>query len=214
MNFKPRPDIPPSLYMALTESVYQDELAKYFRSLPEQSKKLKAFSATTLPRAPRQRVLEARWGKDLVVDPVRERFWSMWGQLTHLLLEKNAREGDLIEKRLGWDVGPFPDGSFIHIHGQPDALYMSDYDLVENGELLASVKAGDMDDWKVTSALNGLRWYVFDCVFRLYQIRLRLWLFLFVVLLYNLTPFSQLNFFHPFFGFFSIIAREFCFVLR
>lgn len=152
-KYLPRPDLPPLIYEALVEQEYQDSLRKYFDSLPPKSRKLKKYSVTTLSRSPRERILSERHDHEVTVDPVEDRFWSLDGQTTHLLLERRGRPEDLVEVRLGVDVGPFPDGSYIHLHGQADNLYTSEHKLEDDeGNLLAYVPAHSLTDYKKTSA--------------------------------------------------------------
>lgn len=157
-RYLPRPDLPPILYEALVEQSYQNELKKYFDSLDEETKKLKKFSATTLSRSPRERILSERHDHEIVKDPIEGRFWSLLGQTAHLLLERRARPSDVAETRLGMNVGPFPDGSFMHVHAMADCLYTSE-DKIEgsNGELLAYVPAHTCTDYKLTSAWSLVR---------------------------------------------------------
>lgn len=150
-RYLPRPDLPPFIFRLLTERKYQEGLRLYFQGLPEASRGLKKVSTTTLARSSRQRVLEERHDHEITANPT-EKMWSLMGTLVHEMLEKHGRKGDIVEERMGIDLGPFPDGSMIHAHGQPDLFTLSEDSHYENGVLMAHIPKNCLIDFKLTGA--------------------------------------------------------------
>ncbi len=88
------------------------------------------FSVTGLLAPPRQRVLIQKHSEILEED-AKDRVWALLGQATHAILERSAREGDLVEKRF-----------FAKFSGK---VLSGQIDLLEHDTLTLS-------DWKVTKA--------------------------------------------------------------
>lgn len=117
VNYLPRPDLPQVLIDALQDKSYHEELKEYFDTLDPETRKLFKISTTTLPRAPRQRILYERHSHRVWVDPISN-FWKLYGNLIHLLLEQHGGIGNIVEKRIGLnlEVGD----TMVHLHGKPD----------------------------------------------------------------------------------------------
>lgn len=142
VQYLPRADLPSPLLRALSSEEYQQGLDDHFASIPEdiRGQFTHSFSVTTLPRAPRQRVLFARHSHRVYVDPLSD-LPKMHGKVIHTILEKYADPGDIVETRLGTLV-PIPGMGNVYVHGQGDRYVPSE-------RLL--------QDWKFTSVWSVIR---------------------------------------------------------
>lgn len=142
VQYLERPDLPSPLLKAIRDQKYQRDLDDHFAGIPvEQREKFSHhFSVTTLPRAPRQRVLYARHSHRVWVDPLSD-LPKLQGKVVHEILEKYADEGDIVETRLGTLV-EVPSFWNVYIHGQGDRYVPSE-------RLL--------QDWKFTSVWSVIR---------------------------------------------------------
>lgn len=105
------------------------------------------ISVTKLIDAPQKRVLSKRY-RDVVVEDVSERIWSLMGQAVHTVLER-AQTSAMVEKRLyanvdGWSVS-----------GQFDRVHLED-GVMQDWKVCSTYKAGGDESW--TRQLNVLRW--------------------------------------------------------
>jgi hypothetical protein len=95
------------------------------------------LTATEVPSPPRLVALRRRYEAELSED-VAERIWSLFGQVTHGILERAGSPNALVEERL-----------FTTVRGWKVSGQLDHYTLSEDGRL---------DDWKVSStwsAKNG-----------------------------------------------------------
>lgn len=140
-----RPDIPEPLLNALRDPYYEEGLNEHFEQIPESIRKQFKwhFSTTTLPRSPRQRILNYRHIGKVIVDPLTG-FWRLLGHITHVILEKHAAKGDIVEQRLGRVTEvTLSNGKKVkvYIHGQLDRY---------------KPKSGVLQDWKMSKAESML----------------------------------------------------------
>lgn len=158
MNFTPRPDLPEPLVKALTQSneQYAEELSQHLQGVEEDFDF--QISVTSLNRSPRQLQLTKRHWNDVTVDPLKESYFTLQGNIIHYILEKCAAGDRYIrETRLGVVIEV--DGVKVYFHGQLD---------------LYDKETETLTDWKYTSAnamlypsedyvyqLNSLRWLAY-----------------------------------------------------
>lgn len=135
MNYTDRPDVPKVILSALTDPTYSTDLNDHMQNLPPEVRSMRSLSVTTLPRSPRQRILEARHSGEVTVDPVDDGFWKMFGHVIHSILEEHAEPGDLVEERKGITVNG------VYVHGQAD---------------IYSPPIQRLDDYKITKAASML----------------------------------------------------------
>lgn len=93
------------------------------------------FSVTDLMQAPKQLWLRRKFRDDIVIDLVRDNYFSLLGAVVHHILEKYAPPQCIVEERQHTFMNV--DGKRILLHGQPD-LYDPDTE--------------GMDDYKFVSA--------------------------------------------------------------
>lgn len=105
------------------------------------------ISATKLIDAPQRRTLY-KAHKDVVVEDVSERVWSLMGQAVHAVLER-AETSALIEERLYADVGGWK------VSGQFDRMHLAD-SVLQDWKVCSVWKAGGDEGW--TRQLNVLRY--------------------------------------------------------
>lgn len=121
-----RPDLPGPILTALLDPYYQEGLNEHFESLPDKIKKkvdgCPHFSVTTLARPARQRVLHNRHHDKVLLDPLKDGFWRMFGHVIHAILEKSADADHLVEERLGCfvEVKVMGKKKRVYLHGQAD----------------------------------------------------------------------------------------------
>lgn len=134
-------NLPQPLYRALARDDYENK-AK--------------FSATSLIKSPRQRLLMQRHWKKIEVDAV-DRLWMVLGTLAHLMLQRAGDDNALVEETLwasqrlisdAW----IPSQSYgLHYYGKPTIA--STFDRYSS--------EGIIQDWKLTSVwayiLGGLK---------------------------------------------------------
>jgi hypothetical protein len=153
--------IPGPLAEALVDPYYSEGLDEHFLTLPkdvQETWKDAHFSATTLPRSPRQRVLIHRHSHKVIMDPLTE-FWKMFGHVVHSILEKHGKKlpGELIEKRIGRvfrDIpvelrtksgGTVTEYRDVYVHAQLDRYTPN-----------RAYTKGRVQDWKLTKAESQL----------------------------------------------------------
>jgi PD-(D/E)XK nuclease superfamily len=140
MNFLDDPTIPLPLWDALVASNedYGEGVKEY---MADQKGKDYSISVTALNKTPRQAHLQSRHSKEIFIDPIKDCWHSMMGNIIHWVLEKYAsRRPHLIaERRVGCDIKV--DGKTVHIHGQ--------FDLYDK-------KRKCIQDWKLTSPSSML----------------------------------------------------------
>ena len=146
-----RDDVPAPLLRALTDPKYVESLTDHFDAQHDSVKSAKSISVTTLPRSPRQRLLEERHGHEVTVDPVNDGFWKMFGSMIHLILERYADPGDIIEQRHGIMVNG------VYLHGQADRLTGPNLEILQDYKIVKaeSMMYGDKKDYH--AQLNVLR---------------------------------------------------------
>lgn len=105
------------------------------------------ISATKLIDAPKRRTLFKKH-KDLVVEDVSERVWSLMGQAVHAVLER-AETSALVEERLYAEVNGWK------VSGQFDRMHLADTTL-QDWKVCSVYKATGDEGW--TRQLNVLRW--------------------------------------------------------
>lgn len=105
------------------------------------------ISATKLIDAPQRRTLY-KAHKEVVVEDVSERVWSLMGQAVHGVLER-AQTSALVEERLYADVGGWK------VSGQFDRMHLADATL-QDWKVCSVWKAGGDELW--TRQLNVLRY--------------------------------------------------------
>lgn len=105
------------------------------------------ISVTKLIDSPQKRVL-ARKYKDLVVEDVSERIWSLMGQAVHTVLER-AQTSALVEKRLFAEVEGWK------LSGQFDRVHLAD-GVMQDWKVCSVYKADGDESW--TRQQNVLRW--------------------------------------------------------
>ncbi len=105
------------------------------------------ISVTKLIDSPQKRVLSKRY-KDVVVEDVSERIWSLMGQAVHSVLER-AQTSALVEQRLYADVDGWK------LSGQFDRVHLAD-GVMQDWKVCSTYKAGGDESW--TRQLNVLRW--------------------------------------------------------
>jgi len=106
------------------------------------------ISVTKLIDAPQRRVLLAKY-EDQIATDVTEMLWALMGQAIHVILERAAIPGALVEQRLFAEVNDWTlSGQFDRLHlGQKT---LSDY------KVTTTYKAKGDENW--TRQLNVLRW--------------------------------------------------------
>lgn len=132
-RYAERKDLPQSIIRALNDPYYNEEIAEHWQLLPadkQEQYKLHNYSATTLPRSPRERILNARHGHKAVLDPLSG-FWKLFGHTIHEILRQFGDEGDMIEKRMGMEI------EGVYIHGAVDVY---------------KPPLAKLEDYKITSA--------------------------------------------------------------
>lgn len=105
------------------------------------------ISVTKLIDSPQKRVLAKRY-REVVVEDVSERIWSLMGQAVHTVLER-AQTNALVEKRLYADVDGWS------LSGQFDRVHLED-GVMQDWKVCSTYKAGGDESW--TRQLNVLRW--------------------------------------------------------
>jgi hypothetical protein len=102
MRFKERPDIPAPVVRALRSDAYRESIESHLKDLPKEIKQkfTHTMSVTTLDRSPRQLQLSLRHSHEIIIDPEEMRH-SLFGRITHTLLEENKGPGEVVEERLG-----------------------------------------------------------------------------------------------------------------
>lgn len=105
------------------------------------------ISVTKLIDSPQKRVLAKRY-RDVVVEDVSERIWSLMGQAVHTVLER-ANTSAVVEKRLFADVDGWT------LSGQFDRVHL-DEGVMQDWKVCSTYKAGGDESW--TRQLNVLRW--------------------------------------------------------
>lgn len=149
-----KPALPGAILRALLDPSYEENLGEYFDLIPDRIRRVfkTRYSVTTLPRAPRQRVLFVRHSDKIVVDPLAN-FWKMFGKVKHAILEMFKQPWEITEERLG--IILTKDGIYlptdeelrlrknsgIYVHGQAD---------------LYDPRIAKLADWKVTKAESML----------------------------------------------------------
>lgn len=142
-KYTDRHDLPGPLLRALQDPYYVEGLNDHFDQFPEELRRKyreNNFSATTLPRSPRQKALNDRHSHRVLLDPLAN-FWKMMGHVIHSILEKHGDEGAIIEQRLGVEltIGRGYGAKVVYVHGQVD----------EYNPRTATIR-----DWKITSAMS------------------------------------------------------------
>ena len=147
MNFIDRPDLPQALVRALINSGsdYHVKLDEYFAGIDKSSYDY-AISVTKMPEPPRIIELTKRHPDDIYQDP-EDLLWSMQGTIIHGLIEQNARDIDIAEKRIGITVPLKIDDKTVrvHFHGQmdlyePDSEKMFDFKYTSPKSMMYEVK--------------------------------------------------------------------------
>ena len=105
------------------------------------------ISVTKLIDSPQKRVLAKQY-RDVVVEDVSERIWSLMGQAVHTVLER-AQTSALVEKRLYATV----DG--MTLSGQFDRAHIQDR-VLQDWKVCSTYKADGDKGWE--RQLNVLRW--------------------------------------------------------
>ena len=105
------------------------------------------ISVTKLIDAPRRRTLYKKY-RELVVEDVSERIWSLMGQAVHTVLER-AGTNALVEERLYADVNGWK------VSGQFDRLHLAD-GVLQDWKVCSVYKASGDEGWE--RQLNCLRW--------------------------------------------------------
>lgn len=105
------------------------------------------ISVTKLIDSPQKRVLAKRY-RDVVVEDVSERIWSLMGQAVHTVLER-AQTSAVVEKRLFADVDGWT------LSGQFDRVHLED-GVMQDWKVCSTYKADGDESW--TRQLNVLRW--------------------------------------------------------
>lgn len=105
------------------------------------------ISTTKLIDSPQKRVLSRKY-KDMVVEDVSERIWSLMGQAVHTVLER-AQTSALVEQRLYAEVEGWK------LSGQFDRVHLED-GVMQDWKVCSTYKAGGDLSW--TRQQNVLRW--------------------------------------------------------
>ena len=143
VKYLPRPDLPEPILFALQDPYYQEGLNEHFDQIdPKIRKKFEHhFSVTTVARPPRQRVLSKRYSDRVILDPLGDGFWRMFGHTIHSILQEAANRNPVLEAevRLGTVVKVKVAGKAhqVYIHGQAD---------------LYDPRIKMLDDYKITKA--------------------------------------------------------------
>lgn len=139
MNYLEDDTIPGPLWAALVDSSkeYGDEVKDFMSG----KNYFHATSVTALNKPSQASVLEKRHSHEMWVDPVKDLWHSLLGNIVHFVLEKYAAKDPsyISEFRLGTEITV--DGKKCYIHGKFD-LYNKD--------------TFTLQDWKLTSAQNML----------------------------------------------------------
>lgn len=113
----------------------------------------KKISVTMLPRSPRQRILFARHGDSITIDP-EEKFWSLLGRVIHSILEQNHEPDEVVEERLGFIyplvLRPASKKGKLTIPAERVDIYL------HGAADVYSRKEERLDDWKFTKAESML----------------------------------------------------------
>lgn len=139
MKFTNKHNLPGPLFRALTHDAY-DNPAK--------------FSATSLIKPPRMRVLEQRHWDELEEDAI-DRIWIMWGNIVHEILAKHGGEDEFIEQRLFAQPG---DGGWAYLKDDWSDIKK----LVESGVVVIGstndrlTRSMILQDWKNTSVWSWI----------------------------------------------------------
>lgn len=105
------------------------------------------ISATKLIDSPQKRVLGRKY-REMVVEDVSERIWSLMGQAVHTVLER-AQTSALVEKRLYAEVEGWK------LSGQFDRVHLDD-SVMQDWKVCSVYKADGDVSW--TRQQNVLRW--------------------------------------------------------
>jgi len=130
--------IPEPLYDALVDSdkEYGEEVKDFLKGKSYED----AISVTSLNTPPQKLHLIKRHYRDIWIDPIKDCWHSMMGNVIHWVLEKYAAtkpERFIAESRMGVEVNV--DGKTCYLHGK--------FDLYDKDEFA-------LEDWKLTSATN------------------------------------------------------------
>lgn len=138
-HIKVMPGLPKPIERALRGAVFEYSVARKKFLERFAGKFDHEFSVTDLMQAPKQLWLRRQFREDIVIDLVRDNYFSLLGSVVHHILEKYAPPSCIVEERQHTLMEV--DGYKILLHGQPD-LYDPD------GEQL--------DDYKFVSAFAVL----------------------------------------------------------
>lgn len=101
---------------------YHESLNKWLaENYPDAKRQI---SVTAIHSAPRQRLLFAAHQEDLVVDPLDEFFYTLFGQGVHYFLERYASHNEICEMRVGRKF--MLNGKSYLVHGQADVYYKAE----------------------------------------------------------------------------------------
>lgn len=135
MRYLEIPNCPTPLYDALVDSSkeYSLETAEFLRGKQYHHQ----TSVTTLNSPTQKNVLLSRHGNDIFIDPVKECWRSMLGNIVHFVLEKYAAKSSKYETEVRLGCMFHVDGKQVLVHGKFDL-----YDKSTN----------TIQDWKLTKA--------------------------------------------------------------
>lgn len=139
MIYLPDDTIPRPLYDALIESDkdYGIEVSDYLKSNGKEVN----LSVTSLNKPVRELILSSRHHKEIYINPLKDLWHSLMGNIVHWVLEKHAYNNPDYdaECRMGTDISV--NGKVVHLHGK--------FDIYDK-------KRHMIQDWKLTSASNML----------------------------------------------------------
>jgi len=108
------------------------------------------ISVTKLIDSPQKRVLAKQY-REVVVEDVSERIWSLMGQAVHTVLER-ANTVAIVEERLFAEIGGWT------LSGQFDRVHL-EHGVLQDWKVCSTYKADGDDSW--TRQLNVLKWLAF-----------------------------------------------------
>lgn len=108
------------------------------------------ISVTKLIDSPQKRVLAKQY-REVVVEDVSERVWSLMGQAVHTVLER-ANTVAVVEERLFAEIGGWT------LSGQFDRVHL-EHGVLQDWKVCSTYKAGGDESW--TRQLNVLKWLAF-----------------------------------------------------
>lgn len=121
MKYVEKPGHSPLLIAALIQAdrEYREQLHAWLHeNYPEYSGPNDNISVTTLNAPPRMVQLVRRHADKIVIDPIEDNFYTLFGKVVHFFLEQNHREWERVEERKGAVIKIA--GRKILIHGQAD----------------------------------------------------------------------------------------------